>query len=364
MGGIVGNAVLVLLLLLFVIMALILVFLARRRKTGDAPIIGGGEGNHALGRALHDARAKRATALDVPPPHPRLLNPREIAIKGGARKKSRPKAKKRWTEYKTWKALKADAGALEDYYEEVDNTLNELDLDWSDVMEELKDKLYDNREWAGRINIVEGRPKIVELVPSPHAVGEGPLSKGAAAMVPAEVMDKLAAKPAMFLFHTHPGEGMGSTMPSPIDIAGGMLIGYTAEGAADLVISPYGVFMYTPSPRFRADVWKTKDGKRAYLATLRRTADLLAALEGARSWKGPWTLRSFSDMLRTYDVEYVVYPTDKYAKAAYRWGYVRNPDEVSPEDLQDYHRRIAKLEKEIENGNKGGKSKKKKARRS
>jgi len=270
---------------------------------------------------------------------------------GGGRKapldKKTPKPRKPWTEYKTWDSLYKDEGAYAAYWNDAAEAVNELNLDWSDVRAELGNKLYDGREWAGRINLVKGKPKIVELVPSPHAVGEGPLSKQASAMVPAEVVAKLEAKPALFVFHTHPGETPASTMPSPTDVAGAMHIALSGRFAADLVISPYGVFMYGPDYEFRQAVQTAETFKEAQLALYRRVADMLAAMEGSRSWTSPWSLETHAGMFRQYGVEYVAFPTDKYAQADRRWMYT-TPPRVDQDQLHYYHQQIKELEKEAE----------------
>lgn len=326
----------VVIILLVILLAMTLVAVARRSTT----IIGGDESHFELGDALHTIRKTHADQGNPPPS--KFLEPREktLSVVGG-------KAVS-WTHYKTWKALFKSEKAYAAYLDDVDSALSHLDLDWSDVRAELGDKLYDNREWAGRINLVNGRPKIVELVPSPHAVGEGPLAKQASAMVPAEVIEELEKKPALFMFHTHPGEVGGSAMPSATDVAGAMWTAFTNHFAADLVISPYGVFMYTPNTRFRRAVWSDNSTTQsdALLVLYRRIADMLAAMEGSRSWSSPWTLTDHAEMLRRYDVDYIIFPTDKYAQVEYRNVYT-TPTAVDHGHLHDYHERIRELEKEI-----------------
>ena len=125
---------------------------------------------------------------------------------------------------------------------------------------------------------------------------------------------------------------------------------FTARFAADLVVSPYGVFMYTPSPRFRGEVWgegpSAKTPKEAYLVLIRKIADLLGALEGTPSWNSPWSLDEYARTLRQYGVDYVVFPTDKYARWNFRGG-LTTPI-LGHETLLEYHQQIQKLEEEVE----------------
>lgn len=311
--------------------------------------------SHTFGEALHAVRQKQAEGAPPSRPPAHVLQPRQRAViahggaNGGANGGAIGKNKiKPWTECATWDEVFEKDEVRNAYWDDVTAALNDLDLDWSDVRAELGDKLYDNREWAGRINLVNGKPKIVELVPSPHAVGEGPLTKQAAAMVPAEVIEALERKPALFMFHTHPGEVAGSATPSPIDVAGALWIAYTGRFAADLVISPYGVLMYGPNPDFRLAVWGDDNtAEEAQLNLCRRIADVLAAMEGTRSWVSPWYLETFASTLRGYNVDYIVFPTDKYAYMDRRSSFT-SPAPVDHESLHDYHKRIRELEDEAE----------------
>lgn len=321
---------------------------------------------HHLGEALREVRKTHGEAESLGRPPPELLAGRppppvaavEFGRPGGGRVeggRALPKPKKPWTSYKTWAALSQDLGAVAEYWQDVNTTLDELDLDWSDVRRELAEKLYDDREWAGRINIVKGKPKIVELVPSPYRMGEGPLEAGMLAIVPAEVMEKLENKPAMFIFHTHPGESAGAMVPSPSDLEGSIMTALTGRFAADVIVSPFGVYLYTPSQSARREVWgdgaKSKTGKglqTELIRTLRRTVDVLGAFGGARSWRSPWTLDEYAEVLRRYDFEYVVFPTDKYAWASLRRTYSMPSIAHDPSSIQEYNERIRRLEDEVE----------------
>jgi hypothetical protein len=304
-------------------------------RAGGHPRVegGGGAGGHALGDALHDIRREQVTrhgnAHIVGPPPRSVFAPRPNIVTrvGGGGGGKKPKPKKPWADYDTWEAMDKDKGASLAYWDDLTKLNNTLELDFSEVRKSLAKTVYDNREWAGRINYVKGKLEVVELVPSPYAVGEGPLSRQTKAMVPAEVMAKLEGKPGLLLFHTHPGEAGGSAMPSGVDMSAALNIAYTGRYAAELVVSPYGVVLYGPSSQLREKVWDVDlsdpdaDNK-VRLTTLRHAADLLGAFNGSRSWKSPWSIQDYSNMARQYGVEYVVFPNDNYAavdqRAVYR----------------------------------------------
>ena len=304
----------VLLFILVVVLALLLVVMTGPRAKHVQGGIEEAAGHH-LAEALHELRKNQSSKDIVGLSRKTIKAGKEnptLPGQGGPKLKKTTKKTKPWTEYSTWEKLDADAEATKQYFSDKNDVLNSLDLDWSNVRKELGKKLYDNREWAGRINLVGGKPRIVELVPSPYKVGEGPLSKGVAAMVPAEVVRKLAMKPALFMFHTHPGEDSGSLMPSITDLAASLMGALTDRFAADLVISPYGVFLYTANAGFRNQVWESDDPELAHLATLRKIVDVVKALSGSRSWGSRWSLETFIGIVKLYNIEYVVFPTDKY----------------------------------------------------
>jgi hypothetical protein len=168
-------------------------------------------------------------------------------------------------------------------------------------------------------------------------------------MVPAEVMQKLEDKPGLFLFHTHPGEVAGSATPSAQDMAGAMHIGYTQRYAGEVVVSPYGVFLYTPSGETRQRIWGADPDdpnreKKAALTMFRYAADLLGAFNGARSWE-PWSLEDYASLARRYGMEYIVFPNDSYIQQEHR-RYFTSPEEIDHTTHQNYQALIKELEKE------------------
>lgn len=379
-GGGPPTAVKLVTIILILILVLIVALLVQSgdrhaaRDVGPPGATGGGNPaghdpapatcRHELADGLHRVRmdqARRPNHAHVGgPPPPHLLHPPPKGVMavpgpvhGGRADEKTPKPRKPWTQYATWEALYRDRGAYAAYWDDVATTLNNLELDWASVRKALAKTVYDNREWAGRINNVDGTLKVVELVPSPHAVGEGPLFKQAGAMVSAEVMQKLEAKPGLFLFHTHPGEVGGSALPSAIDMAGAMHIGYTGRYAGELVVSPYGVFLYTPSSQARQRIWAAEPGDpgretKAHLAMLRHAADLLGAFDGARSWTAPWTLEDYASLARRYGMEYVVFPNDNYVHQDQRQSFM-SLSRVDHSTHRDYLAHIQELELEAEN---------------
>jgi len=280
---------------------------------------GGGGAGHHLGEALHDLRQGHVRAKERNSPPPGLLpaENKTSVVEGGAKNKP-------WTEYKSWDTLFASKRASSEYWNDLASVMTYLDLDWSRVRKELAGKLYADREWAGRINLVGGKPKVVEAVSSPYKVGEGPLSAQAGAMVPGKIIEALEAKPALFLFHTHPGEGL-LPLPSPTDLATALATLHTGRFAADIVVSPTGIFMYTPSIelRNRLDSTPSDDPQKDLkdnLILVRHIIDMLGALEGTRSW-GEYALDEYISVIRKYGIEYVSFPTDKYAKWDRRMTY-------------------------------------------
>jgi hypothetical protein len=176
-------------------------------------------------------------------------------------------------------------------------------------------------------------------------VGEVGDSRTAAAMVPGELVDKVARTPALFLFHTHPGLATGSAMPSAADVLVATYMAYNSRFAANLVVSPYGVFLYRPDPQFMKAIAESDDPR---LAVLRRAADTAAAISGARSWVDPWNLKDYTAQLRRYGIELVVFPTDKYAGISTR-ADISMPDFAHDfDEIQTLYKRVAEREAELE----------------
>jgi hypothetical protein len=332
-------------------------------------------GGHVLGKAMATVMSDRSPFAEPPPKYfddyPRQQLSTAQGATGGSRRRGErnfefekleerprvqrdkpyatklPKPRKPWTEYATWDELGEDKAAAAQYFADVHNTLSRLDLDWSDVRRELDSAVKDNREWIGRINMVDGKPRVVEKRPSPFLEGEVGDSRAAAAMVPGELVDEVASRPALFIFHTHPGLAASAAMPSSADVLVATYLAYNHMYAANLVISQYGVFLYRPNSAFMNAINESDDKR---LTILRRAADTAAAISGSRSWANPWTLKDYALQLRRYGIELVVFPTDRYACLYYR-ADIRTPDFAHDfDDIQSLYERVAAREAELEAG--------------
>jgi len=260
---------------------------------------------------------------------------------GGGKSKARESLPKQcWTKYKTWIALEGDKGAKQQYFNDREEVLNGLVLDWSDVRTSLAKKIDDDREWAGRINIVNGKPKVVECVSSPYRIGEN-VNPGVLAMIPADTINRLSEKPAMFLFHTHPGKSPGSGIPSDTDIVTGLSMTYLGWTAGHLVVSHSGIILYGVGQSFMKQVWS--DAHPHWIA-MRKIFDVLTGLMGRRSWRRWWRIRDIEEFMQRYDVMFISFPTDAYAR-----DYYKNKFQIYQgtdfEQLDDYREELETQEK-------------------
>jgi len=239
------------------------------------------------------------------------------AVRGGASRK--------WTAYETWEDLKADESAWKAYEADRETVLRDLAHDWSGVRQELTKALADNREWAGRINLVDGKLKIVELVASPYAIGEH-VSGRAAAVLPVEMVAKLRAQPALFIFHTHP-QGT-CVLVSSNDAVCALLDTSSDRTAAHVIVTPESLVMYGASPRLRALIQQSSN---PMAETRRRAFDLYSAMEGMRSWHLPSGRPGFQaeeqeKLMRLHGMLHVTYPLDAYAQTARNWVFTPGPE--------------------------------------
>lgn len=338
-----------LVVVLLVLLALLVVLSRAAGRTTETPgaLLGGAEGGaraagHAWGRALHEHARSLGPEDSLPgmaevrPPEPRLVAHEAPGAVGG-----RPK-KKRWDEYATWGELADDPRATAEYFREREGVLEDLNLDWSDVTRRLAPKVEDNREWAGRINLVGGKPKVVQLVASPLAIGEG-VGKHTVAMVPGDVVDRLARKPSMFMFHTHPGSDPAAGVPSDVDVATSLYYGLRGWGAGHLVVARTGVTLYGPGPIF-SDVHKIRSVRKRELAYARKIYDAVLALSGRRGWVRGWSLQELQDLYERLGVMHIVFPNDRYAASYYRYRY-QSPEWTDFEFLDQYRDELAHLER-------------------
>jgi hypothetical protein len=162
------------------------------------------------------------------------------------------------------------------------------------------------------------------------------------ASVPYELLDRVASQPALFIFHTHADHADASPLPSSTDISLAITMGYNGRYAAWVLISRYGVFIYTPSWRAYKDIHGAKDPA---LALKHYRHDTVAAFEAMRSWT-PWTLDDYSHLYQRHKMLYVVYPSPAYVADSYRLKFVSKqeaPDGI--EILETLRRETGKSQK-------------------
>lgn len=289
------------------------------------------------------------------------------AVEGGARPLQRPalalnlsKPKRLsltksvpWREHDTWLSLSQDRDAYAQYFKERADILNNLELDWSEVMREIVPKLKDDREYIGLIDAKNGatgwKLSIVAIEASP--VVKGTVGDGITyASVPAELVEKMAKKPAMFIFHTHPDDPKGSPLPSSADVSTAISMAYAGMFAGNVMISRYGAFLYAPSWQVYKDIHESTDPE---LAMRHYRHDAVAAMESIRSWK-EWTLTDYQRLFDMHKLLFVVYPTSSYTAHSYLLKFRSYQDAPSDEDI------LAHLRHDIEEQRKISPKKRKK----
>jgi hypothetical protein len=229
---------------------------------------------------------------------------------------------KHWTSCNTWDELIQNPELLQMYKHDREEFREYLRVDWSDVRAELlgtpenPGPVYSDREWAGCINIYNGKAKVDKIVSSPHKIGENVDLRLTVAMVPSDIVYELVSTPAMFMFHTHPATAEGDCMPSDVDFATSIHYSVNRWGAGHLVVSDMGITLYGPSDNFIKSVWK--DVHPMYQKTY-RIFDLITAMRGRRSWRNDawWNLEEFEKLIAKHDMIYAVWGTDLYPHTYY-----------------------------------------------
>lgn len=274
---------------------------------------------------------------------------------------------KAWQEYATWDELTKDPGAHKQYFADRADVLNSLDLDWSAVLEKVRPLLQDDREHIGLINATRvsrggdnlGRVQdLSDASMSALRTGDtyspagawrlslvaseaSPVAKGTAedgvtfASVPSELVQKIASRPAMFIFHTHPDDPRGSALPSSADVSNAISMGFAGIYAANVVISRYGVFVYTPGWQVYKDLHEAANPG---LAMRYYRHDTVAAMESIRSWKD-WTLTDYQKLFDRHKMLYVVYPTSTFTSHSYLVKFRSYQEAPSDEDILSLLRR-------------------------
>ena len=254
---------------------------------------------------------------------------------------------KHWSKFPTWGQLHADQKAVAGYFAQRTEALNNPDFDWGPVMRELAPRLLENREYIGLVNVeADGRTLRLEACEASPVEAGMMKSETAFAAVPAELVRKYAEQPALFMFHTHPADPRGSPLPSSHDLSTAVYLAATGRYAASVVISRYGVIMYSLDWSGYKAVNEAKDWDTA-LGNL--SHDVVAAHEAVRSWSA----HSLADYLAFYPrhrLVLVTWPSPEMVADGRRFTYLWNLEtpidhELIAEHRDDIQRRAEKKNK-------------------
>jgi len=243
-----------------------------------------------------------------------------IAVEGGGRATSGDKKKKEplrpWREYDTWEDLMQDKGALNVYWEERNEVLNNLPTDWTKVRKQCAPLVKDPYEWAGHIDLVDGRLQIVSKYPSKNQPGRPEWSAVRASVSP-EVSRRVWAKPALFVYHTHPIDNEAPTMaqpPSSADLSVSVFSSFKGHYAAELVLSPNAIYMYGLRAARRTALWNSSQRT---LEVSRVAFDVYTAFSAMRSYAEYYTMREIEGLAHKFGFFFVTYPDDNFAQPRY-----------------------------------------------
>ena len=284
---------------------------------------------HGLGAALH-RRALGLTSRDVVAVHPLARRDWAPSERGGARGGADPDPPgggARWESFETWAALRRDEPALEQYMRARSRVLNNLELDWSGVLAQVAPHLSENREYVGLASLAPGagaarpggagagppappRVQVTSMTAAPGGLDTSGARK--VAEVDADLVEAVASRPALFLWHTHPAAPQASPLPSPSDISKAVTMAYAGMYAANVVISRYGVILYTLKWGTYQRIHSSPDPEQAMRHFRYDVASFFSTL---RSWAA-WTLDDYRAAFDRYGLIFVVYPSPEYVAAS------------------------------------------------
>jgi hypothetical protein len=294
------------------------------------------QGAHPLGHAI-ERYAHSLGPADAVGVHPldrdRYAPLGEAAAHGGA--KAQPAPKRPWTEYETWDELRKDIGAAAQYFEVRAAVLNNPDLDWGPVLRVIGPLLHKDREYIGLANLdADGKTlRLVAHEASPVAIGTL-ASETSFAAVPPELVEKYAARPALFIFHTHPADPRGSPLPSSHDLSAAAFFAAAARFAASAVISRYGVLVFGLDWGGYKAINEAKD--RA-LALLNLSHDVVAAHEAVRSWS-PHSLADYLAFYPRHRLIMFVFPSPEMVGDGQRYTYLWDLESPIDHEVIEEHR--------------------------
>ena len=273
---------------------------------------------HGVGLALHDY-ARALTPEHIVGTHPLDRDGYEPLAQASLGGGQRAKPRKRWDEYETWEELQADEAATAAYFKQRAAVLENPDIDWGPVLAAMGPKLEENREHIGIASLAaDGRTlRLVASEASPLKAGEME-SDLEFAGVPSELVAKYAARPGLFLFHTHPADPRGSPLPSSHDLSTAIYFSATSRFAACAVISRYGVLVHGLDWSGYKAVNAAKDWK---LALLNLSHDVVAAHEAMRSWSD-YSIANYLSFYPRHRLLMFVYPSPEMVGDSRRYSYL------------------------------------------
>jgi hypothetical protein len=242
-------------------------------------------------RRSHDLMAPAAATGGAPDKKPRTANPYPDYPECPPLP-----AKPAWARHETWASLRGNKAAYAAYASAAASARRCPNFDWSDVLTTLGPKLAEPREYVGVLSTgADGRKlQVVTCVASPAGgVAEGPAEKQAYAHAPASLIAAAAARPGLFLYHTHPRHENGWPLPSSADLAGAIHHGALGLYAADVVVTAWGVFVYGLGDEARERLAQARNPQ---LALANLMYDVVAAHEATRSR----TKHTFRELLAFY----------------------------------------------------------------
>lgn len=247
----------------------------------------------------------------------------------GGGTKRRIRSDKSWNEYSTWAELTKDKEANARYMKDRAKALNDLKFDWSQVLATVNPLLDEDREYIGLISPEKDGTtlRVIAMEASPLKAGEDK-NPNVFASVPSELVEKMSARPAMFIFHSHPADRRASPLPSPADVSTAITMGYAGIYAANVVISRYGVILYTLGWGAYKNI---HSAKAPGLAMRHMRYDVASFLLGMRSWKD-WDLNDYQKAYERYQLLMVIYPSTEYTAASHLLKF--RSDMSAPSDFE------------------------------
>ncbi len=292
----------------------------RANKSASVTVPGGPEPSE-LGRALNEyvRHLGPEDAVGYHPLDQDKYTGRGETLGGAPARKAKSSSPRAWHRYPTWDALREDAAATDAYLEERAEVLESPSLDWSAVLEQVRPRLAEPREYIGLINLgPDGRTLRVEDIEASPVTAKDSRSETTFASIPAALVERFASRPALFLFHTHPDDPRCSPLPSSHDLSTAVYLGSMSRFAANVIISNYGVIVYGLSWCAYKAINASDDRRLAYLNL---SHDVVAAHEAIRSW-APYSLAEYLSFYPRHRLFCYAYPSSRMVadrRSTYSW---------------------------------------------